>query len=335
MSLVSVYTNRDIVKKYLDDINVISAICPPISVNDEKSYLSGYVISDCAVKHYEMKRNYLNINMINKRYLTDNISGYELLDTMYQHIYMHNHVGMEDELYEVLDAYEKYEKLPLNSDDEKIMMVKLLILEEWIDAYHFITELTGTLKEHFLMTLQPDKIKSTRDLLEYYFTEENDFSDDVKYLILAEGWHIAEEMNSKTPMIFPQFIQTSLYMDTGFVNCGKQTLRTLQRLNREFIRETNFKDWKQYPNNYFDPVKFAKLSNINRDMYYYCLQGISYNLVALSELLGKKLNENNSDDVYKLLYAVYNQKRKLNIDRQLNDPRYKLNNNGNIVGDKI
>ena len=112
-------------------------------------------------------------------------------------------------------------------------------------------------------------------------------------------------------------------------------MRTLQRLNREFIRETNFKDWKQYPNNYFDPIKFANLSNINRDMYYYWIQGISYNLGALSDLLDKKLNENNSDDVYKFIYAVYNQKRKLNIDRQLNDPRYKLNNNGNIVGDRI
>jgi len=303
VSLVSIYTNRDIVKKYLDDINNVTGL-----INEEENQLPGFVISSCAVKQYEMKRNYLNINMLKKRKLADNISGYELLDNLYQHIYMHNHIGMEDELYEVLDAYKKYENLSLNTDDEKIMMTKLLILEEWIDAYHFITELTSTLKEHFMMTLQPDKIKSTKELLEYYFTEENDFSDGVKYLVQAEGWHIAEEINSYIPSIFPQFID---------------------------IRTYEHKDWKQYPNNYFDPIKFANLSNINRDMYYYCVQGISYNLGALSDLLDKKLNENNSDDVYKFIYAVYNQKRKLNIDRQLNDPRYKLNNNGNIVGDRI
>ena len=330
MSLVSVYTNRDIVKKFLDDINNVTGL-----INEEENQLPGFVISNCAVKQYEMKRNYLNINMLKKRNLADNISGHELLDNLYQHIYMHNHIGMEDELYEVLDAYKKYENLSLNTDDEKIMMTKLLILEEWIDAYHFITELTSTLKEHFMMTLQPDKIKSTKELLEYYFTEENDFSDGVKYLVQAEGWHIAEEINSYLPSIFPQFIDIRTYEHKDFIESGKQAMRTLQRLNREFIRETNFKDWKQYPNNYFDPIKFANLSNINRDMYYYCIQGISYNLGALSDLLDKKLNENNSDDVYKYIYAVYNQKRKLNIDRQLNDPRYKLNNNGNIVGDRI
>jgi len=301
VSLVSVYTNRDIVKKYLDDINNVTGL-----INEEENQLPGFVISSCAVKQYEMKRNYLNINMLKKRKLADNISGYELLDNLYQHIYMHNHIGMEDELYEVLDAYKKYENLSLNTDDEKIMM-----------------------------TLQPDKIKSTKELLEYYFTEENDFSDGVKYLVQAEGWHIAEEINSYIPSIFPQFIDIRTYEHKDFIESGKQAMRTLQRLNREFIRETNFKDWKQYPNNYFDPIKFANLSNINRDMYYYCVQGISYNLGALSDLLDKKLNENNSDDVYKFIYAVYNQKRKLNIDRQLNDPRYKLNNNGNIVGDRI
>ena len=100
MSLVSVYTNRDIVKKYLDDINNVTGL-----INEEENQLPGFVISSCAVKQYEMKRNYLNINMLKKRKLADNISGYELLDNLYQHIYMHNHIGMEDELYEVLDAY--------------------------------------------------------------------------------------------------------------------------------------------------------------------------------------------------------------------------------------
>ena len=276
MSLVSIYTNRDIVKKYLDDINNVTGL-----INEEENQLHGFVISSCAVKQYEMKRNYLNINMLKKRKLADNISGYELLDNLYQHIYMHNHIGMEDELYEVLDAYKKYENLSLNTDDEKIMMTKLLILEEWIDAYHFITELTSTLKEHFMMTLQPDKIKSTKELLEYYFTEENDFSDGVKYLVQAEGWHIAEEINSYIPSIFPQFIDIRTYEDKDFIESGKQAMRTLQRLNREFIRETNFKDWKQYPNNYFDPIKFANLSNINRDMYYY-VYTVCYNLGALS-----------------------------------------------------
>ena len=51
-------------------------------------------------------------------------------------------------------------------------------------------------------------------------------------------------------------------------------------------------------NNYFDPIKFANLSNINRDMYYYCIQGISYNLDALSDLLDKKLNENNGAEQF-------------------------------------
>ena len=46
MSLVSVYTNRDIVKKYLDDINNVTGL-----INEEENQLLGFVISNCAVNN--------------------------------------------------------------------------------------------------------------------------------------------------------------------------------------------------------------------------------------------------------------------------------------------
>lgn len=337
MSLVSILTNLKSININMDNINNLTKI----NGKGNRIYdwhIVNTVLSDCAIKQYDMKRKYMNNNMLEKRHLADNVSGRELIDTLYQHIYMHNHIGMEDELYEVEDAIDKFIHIEAGSRDydNRSLLAELLVLEEYIDVYHFVTELTSTLKEHYLMMLDSDKVSSSKNCLEYYFTGDNDFSNNVKTMLSEECAHLSSHLADRVynyDMYRPKHITDFDIIE--FTDFNTKIIKHMLKLNRNFIRECNFKDWKQYPEDYFSPVKMANLCNINRNMYTSVIFGISSCLKGLSSIIDYKIRETEGTDTFKCIYAVYNQKRDLNIKRQLSDPRYKINNIGSIIGDKV
>lgn len=314
MSICSIYSNIDKIKEYLKEID---------SKKFDSDWLcASFVITDCAVKQYEMKRNYLNINTVNKQALSDDLKGFKYLDHMYQHIYMHNHIAMEDELYEVFDALDKYKNKLLNDKDTTIS--ELLILEEYIDAYHFITELTGTLEEHYLHNLECKNRENSYHSANsnYLFVGSNNFSDKVKILLNEEGSHIIS-------YLYDNDMLSELNSEVSDEDC----LYNLLRLNRDFIRETNFKDWKQYPDDYFNSAKFGKLYILNRKMYGNIIKGIYNSLECIAFMTNKEIKSNS--DIFKFIWAVYMTKRDENIRRQKEDKRYKLDNIGEAVGVEV
>lgn len=337
MSLCSIYVNRDKIKFYYDDINT-------------KEYANNFdllsdIISKCAIAQFEMKRDYLNKNMVNKRKLKNNLTGHELLDNLFQHIYMHNHIALEDELYEVEDALVKVTKAIKDNDAEKEKMARLLVLEEYIDAYHFITELTSTVEEHYILELAARndeslsidglKIKEKPDIttenLMYLFTGREGIFDNVRELVNLEGPHIARSIvESADAIIVPN----------GFtLNDNDNVLSDILRCNRDIIRITNFKDWKEYPTDYFSPKKFGDIILLNRIEYGKIIGAIINNIKVLADLIEIPYNGDNgsmaTETGLKLLYATYMSKHDENINRQKNDPRYKLKNTGEVVGVEV
>jgi len=312
MSLVSIYSNKDVI------INKIK------SLNEQKFdsdlQLASYVISECILKQYEMMRNVLNPNMIKKRFFKQELSGNQLKNALYQHIYSHNHIALTDEIFEVKNAITKYNNKLNNNQDT--LMAKLLILEEYIDTFHFILEYTALLEEHYLITLVSNK-DFTVSNLNYYYVFNNKFSEQVNEMLKNEGYHIISYLYDTD--------QLNLELDDEFI------LDNLLKLNREFIRKCNFKDWKNYPDDFYSPIKFAELFKINRDMYSLCISGIGNYLNTLSFLFNSEMTFscNSLKDVFSAIYGLYMAKREENIRRQNNDPRYTGKDEGEIVGVEV
>jgi hypothetical protein len=312
MSLVSIYSNKEIIADKIKELQSL-----PFTSDWQ---LAAYVISECMSKQYEMMRNNLNLNMIEKRFFDQNLCGSRLKDALYQHIYSHNHIALTDEIFEVKDAVTKYfSKLDAGSDT---FMTELLILEEYIDTFHFILEYTALLEEHYLISLF-DNNKFTVDNLNYYYVGNNRFSRQVNDMIKVEGSHII-----------------SYLYDTNQINTqlsDNTILDNMMKLNREFIRRCNFKDWKKYPEDFYSPAKFAELFKINRDMYSLCINGIANYIDTMSFLLDQKpvFNSESIKDVLSIMYGLYMAKREENIRRQNNDPRYTGKAEGNIIGIEV
>jgi len=302
MSLVSIYTNKDHLQKILEtDIDVYD------------------VINNNLNNQYDMMRNNLNKNMLNKRYFDKNTKDKTLEDALYQHIYSHNHIALEDEIFETLDAFRKWTSKYNNKED--LLMAELLLLEEAIDMYHFILEYTCILEEHYLLTLLPEGLFNY-DSLDYYYTGNNDFSNSVKEMLISESFHINRYIRESKDLNLHDMFNIDL------------ELYSLLELNRNFIRLCNFKDWKKYESNYYSPYRFGELFNINREMYVKCINIISTCINTINYLLNIEL-EYDLDSVFKIINATYLTKREENIRRQLNDPRYTGKAEGEIVGVEV
>jgi len=158
--------------------------------------------------------------------------------------------------------------------------------------------------------------------LEFYSDRQYDVFDFIRF----EGKHIATDIflqkySENEPLSF-----LNSYNIPSWIN--------LLRLNREFIRKCNFKDWKNYPKDFYDAVRFAELTNITRKMYYLFIEIFSFynhygNVLYNDE---PRFNIYNLGDTLQLIYGIYMAKRTENIRRQTNDPRYTGENTGKIIG---
>lgn len=312
MSLVSIVKNKDIIKEKLNyilnlDVNV--------------------VLSECLEAQYEMMRENLNQKMIKKRYFNNDLQGKELLNALYQHIYSHNHIALTDEIFEALDANTiKNEKYSKGDDTE---LTELLVAEELIDMFHFILEYTILLEEHYILVLEyPENI--TVDRLSYYYVhKKNSFWRGVLSMLYKESGHILHYINEniKTDNEADRAPNSEHSSITDY-------LEKLLRNNRDFIRLCNFKDWKQYPENYYSPYVFAELFRINREMYVNCVSALSFVFNFLVKYLNVDL-QYSVENLLKLMYAVYMAKREENIRRQNSDPRYTGKSEGEVVGVEV
>lgn len=381
MSLVSIYKNKELIRHFYE-INKYSIIDNKTNLRiktNSQEYVTK-VISDCLLYQYDMMRKYLNINAINKRFFDSNLKGDELLDAWYQHIFSHNYIALNDEYYEVYDALYKFAKNSKLLENEcnneaitiakeealikikdKIFMSDLLITEEVIDAFHFILEYVIITEELYQLMLEVNREDITVNNLEYFFvdcSDDNKFYNAVKTMLDKEASHIASYiLNNDYREMFEQ----------SCVDINNKDMLVLfnTKINRAFVRETNFKDWKKYDfRQFYSQLKFANLFILTRNMFMgliYMIHMLTNNFDSVRKMLNTELNydcDTDYEDIYvsededeeynyfmnyifSFLYAIYMSKREENIRRQGGgdkskaDPRYYSNGTGSVVGDKV
>jgi len=318
MSMLSIIANKNILIEKIKELNDINF--------DSTSQLASYVINECLKAQYKMVRNVLQKNTLRKRHYSSDINTNDLLDSLYQHIYSHKFIALTDEIYEVKDAINIFKASEENT--EKYDNSALLVVEELIDTFHFILEYTATLEEHYQITLC-NKENINFDSLEYYFANENDFSDRVFKMLESEGTHI-----------FSYLVDNKL-IDVKETNKFKTLADPYKmlRINREIIRKTNFKDWKNYKEDFYSVYKFGEMFELNRQLYASFFQMMQDErwLKAVKKLIQStdekiEININSVKDVFKIVYGVYMGKLSENLRRQKEDPRYTGKQEGNIVG---
>ncbi|MDD3263436.1 MAG: hypothetical protein PHT94_00910 [Candidatus Nanoarchaeia archaeon] len=322
MSMLSILQNKNIIIEKIKELESYNF--------DSHSQLAGYVLSQCLKTQYDMMRNNLNSNMIKKRHFNNDVKGYELIKCLYQHIYNHNYIAMNDEIFEVQDAVNNYyNKVKFYKNKEDLYNSSLLICEEIIDVFHFILQYTALLEEHYQITLIENKNHFNNSNLEYYYVEDNKFSRQVYEMLLNEGNHIITYLYSNNAINFNISDISYNYYD-NYMN--------LFSLNRDFIRNCNFKDWKQYSDTYYDSMRFGTLFTLNRKMYAACINLIISSIPFINRMLENdnlELDKANKNDVYKFIYGVYMAKNNENIRRQLEDPRYTGKENGTVIGVEV
>ncbi len=313
MSLVSIYTNKNIISDKIEELRNMNF--------DSTATLSSYVMSKCLLGQYDMMRSVLNKNMLKKRHFDPELKGSELLNSLYQHIYSHNYIALQDEIYEIHDAVKKLNN-KLDVCTEEPLMELLLVIEEYIDAFHFILEYTALLEEHYMLSLAAEESIIVENL-NYYYTEDNTFAKNVKEMLKNEGSHIISYLLDDNLLLGNIDKTDADYLDE------------MARVNRDFIRSCNFKDWKNYPDDYYSKFKFGELFELNRKLYISVITGLSEYINVIGYLIDINFNPNNLKDVMTVIYGLYMAKREENIRRQNNDPRYTGKKEGEIVGIKV
>jgi hypothetical protein len=340
MSKVTLLNNADMINKKYKMIDKISKEV----FNDDILQLSSKVLSETILAQYDMMRAHLNKNSIRKRFFSEDLKNMDLINAYYGHMYSHNHIAFEDEVFETYDAYKSLAKLIQDpvKNEEKIKLKKILVLEELIDIYHFLIEYTCIMKEHLHMIFEYETRKRqgydlTLDDMTKFLTTDYNFGSEILdnnevynifYSLDMEGRHIASD-------IFSRDFDTVFNVELDRTNIT-EALMTLLYYNREFVRITNFKDWKNYPESYYNLIKFAELNTILRKLYKIYFEIFSWFNLFASELIRdmnfKHSNEVSFVDTLKIIYTIYMAKRTENIRRQQNDPRYTGKKEGEVVG---
>lgn len=318
MSLLSIVENKKILVEKIKELEELNF--------ESTSQLASHVINECLKTQYKAVRNVFQKDTIKKRHFSESIKPNELLDSFYQHLYSHKFIALTDEIYEVIDAMDTF--LDAEKDSEKYFNASLLIVEELIDTFHFILEYTAELEEHYQITLCAKENINYNSML-YYFTGENNFSNNVFKMLESEGSHIFS------------YLIDNKYLDIVKINKYTHVANpyTMLKINREFVRKTNFKDWKNYKENFYDAYVFGELFELNRQLYACFFQLLQdktwlssvYKLIK-TEDKNIELNLDSTKDIFKIIYGIYMSKMAENLRRQKEDPRYTGKNEGNIIG---
>lgn len=249
------------------------------------------------------------------------------IDAYYQHQYLHNNTAIYDEIFEFHDAIES---LFSDTNNDKKYKQFLLTIEELIDVLHFAVEYSCLFAEHKRVYMNISKFP---DCI-YNDTEfKKSVLDDIS--------------NS---------IDTHLLDDNFYYNIdnNKYTLTLLIKV-RNIIRDIAFKDWKKYDNNYYSDKKMTDLFILSLQLI--CsIYIISNSILKIcpelaTEYLIEVFGNNNftekfvkDNTLYNKFYTVYNSyfvygcyvaKNWVNMQRQIEDPRYTGKDFGKIIGIEV
>lgn len=321
MSYCTLYTNQDKIKEYYNEINEYS-----------KKYTSGwqtvgYVLTELIKMQWDLRRKYYNKNLLLKHKFDKSIKGDKFIEYLFQHIYIHsNSMALVDEIFEVDDAVQKIKQMKYKKDSEPVedrVISFSLIVEEMIDVLFFICETTSWLETHYQLYLDPNKNNINSNTIEPYLVGYNNFSDRISIMIGEEGSHIAT------------YIYDHKNEVKDYDTYGMFLVMNLIKLVRNFVRQCAVKDWKIYPDDYYNPARFGELFKLNRELYLIIINCL-FNVMRFFAKHILDIKDYNQDehisDLFKLIYACFKVKAEVNERRQLNDKNYNPENTGEPEG---
>jgi hypothetical protein len=239
----------------------------------------------------------------------------------YQHQYLHNNAAVFDEYFELVDAYEKF-----NSNIKDRYKSMLLVFEESIDILHFATEYCLLFLEHSVLCDDTRQTTFPTDIF-----NNNDF----KELVISESDKMIEHWQFNN------------------INLAKEEDIPFLRMIRNIIRNTAWKDWRKYAQNYYTTALFDQLFDKSFKLVYGCYEEIYKFAGANKDLFLTYLKEvfpsYDFDDVSKdydynifintfsmyFMYGCYVSKNWVNMQRQIEDPRYTGKDFGDIIGVEV
>lgn len=374
MSLVTIEKNKQNIRNKLVEIEKTAEINSPDAYNK-------YIMSQCCFNQFQWVRDNLTRKYISDRHYDEGFNGYQLVNNFFSYMYSHNYIATMDEIYEAIDAQNKYIKrfneltvetkkglsngVAIENARKRLDLAGKLIIEELIDVFHFLLQYTTILHEHqiIMLKLKDDPSVFTKKELESYLTnKKDDMNIEIGEHILRAGLHI--DVNDISYGIFSSdwislFVNEDSTVIEDLYIAFNDVMNELVKLNRDFIRETNFKGWKEYDVDFYSITRFTNLQNTLLKMYNILLNcAIPLYSYILEDFMSDSVLKNSksiTNDLYidnitmvtsrytiydintimKVVYAIYMAKRDENIRRQKEDARYKLENTGEAVGDLV
>lgn len=288
---------------------------------------------------YNLIFTYYNKNTVNKAYFGEikstNLSAKKELEYYYQHQYLHNHAAIFDEIFEQKDAVNALYN-PMLKYDKKYGKY-LLFLEESIDILHFAVEYGCLFAEHLVLL---EDLEYTKKAFPCCIYEDEGFRDRVSKKI-----HNLLDMNN--------IKYSNISKHTSSVIDGEGFVESIFRDCRDIMRTYAFKDWKVYPEDFYNRDKLEtlfskvitliyrlynfiyKLSDDFGTMFDRYVREVFMNVDFRYIQANKRFRNFISVFYIDLIYGCYVAKNWINMQRQTSDPRYNAKHFGEIIGVEV
>ena len=360
MSMITLLDTKEIVRKSIDSLNGYGKTFSRIGiVPDDEIYKSAagesnVVFVDMLRRIYRLQYNlmfvYYNQKTSDKVGKTPEVKKElgvkRVAEYYYQHQFLHNTAAVIDEIFEQKDALEELKGWG-GAPGEKPYKAFLLYLEESIDVVHFLVEYGCLFAEQYVALHGKE-----------YFGEDYD-GDFEKFFCDKNNGHVFKEAVEKKMDEWIEHAVCREHKDyTESENApieDSEGFLSLIGEVRMLIRNFAFKDWKAYDENYFDGDKLRDLFVRSSDIIVTIFNMMSYNMVKYNIFCGRYVAEvfNLSDAERSnfikyqylgmllnyfskyLAYGCYVAKNWVNMQRQIEDPRYNPEHFGKIIGVEV
>lgn len=279
-----------------------------------------------------LSKKYMNSFLRSKHYNTLNSDPNILLkisNTYYETLYTYTNIALLDELSEIQEKLTKSNK---DYDD---------ITEEFIDAFHFITQ-------HLILQIEHTEFLSSKELHDHF----NAFSSIGKYDSLNKNifkfFFNSSEINQKckqraTNMIHLDNIEI-MFDHLITTNTLSSQLTNAINLTIKLQEEFNWKIWKEYPDNFYSVSKMSVMLSKTIDIFNSLFEAFCNFCLHMNKIQSNKTDVilpithaikimptsfecSIIDYVFVLMFASYYTKHKINIDRQCDKSKGYVNNN--------
>lgn len=352
MSMITLLDTRSIVRRSIDSFvdfdEVKKALLDPSEYTKTKSKLNSK-IKDTLINVFKLQYNliyaYYNKNTVRKvfRHKGQATSfNAKDLEVYYQHQYLHNHAAVFDEVFEQSDALTSLRD-PLSMYEKKDQYY-LLFLEESIDILHFLVEYGCLFAEHAILLEEANKTDyQSKFNFPSCLYQDDSFRDRVLEKI---EMFIEIALNDNKGNLNFSFDQLSQMVNS---DCPSSMLTYC----RKILRSVAFKDWKEYPEDFYTEDKFADLFKMLIGaillLYKNIYQVSEASKIQLDQYITKLYSGSNTTvlndwkhfDLFLgiyypyLIYGCYVAKNWINMQRQVEDPRYTGKDFGNIIGVEV